>query len=137
MTDNGLAALAAALHAIHPGPRPWVGGLTDEEFAAAILGERGVFLPDGLPHDCETSMTINEDLAQRLAEIARLRTLNLDLIDAGITLRAALDGLGEAAYMDRPPTGSRPVPWTPVKKREWEAWARRIRAALAAAKETP
>jgi len=48
MTDNGLAALAAALHAIHPGPRPWVGGLTDDEFAAAILGERGVFLPDGL-----------------------------------------------------------------------------------------
>jgi len=46
--DRGLSALAAALHAIHPGPRPWVGGLTDDEFAAAILGERGVFLPDGL-----------------------------------------------------------------------------------------
>jgi len=120
MTDNGLAALAAALHAIHPGPRPWVGGLTDEEFAVAILGERGVFLPDGLDAEFDFLARINAEQAATIA-----------------TLRAALDGLGEAAYMDRPPTGSRPVPWTTVKKREWEAWARRIRAALVTAKETP
>jgi hypothetical protein len=50
-----------------------------EHAATFILGERAVFLPEGLPHDCETSMTINEDLAQRReaaeAEIARLRTI--------------------------------------------------------------
>ena len=61
-------------------------------------------------------------------------------------LRAALDAagyevrpkltaerLGELAYADRPPTGPRPVPQTQVKRREWEAWARRILAALDAA----
>ena len=81
MTDNGLAALAAALHAIHPGPRPWVGGLTDDEFAAAILGERGVFLPDGMPTPTAYQ--------KRVVRVARER-------DATIaTLRAALDGLVE------------------------------------------
>ena len=30
-------ALAAALHRIHPGPRPWPGGLTDDEMADHIL----------------------------------------------------------------------------------------------------
>lgn len=50
MTDNGLAALAAALQhaetpvgATYPPIGPYIAR------AAAILGERGVFLPDGLP----------------------------------------------------------------------------------------
>ena len=30
-------ALAAALHRIHPGPRPWPGGLTDDEMADHVL----------------------------------------------------------------------------------------------------
>jgi hypothetical protein len=51
MTDRGLAALAKAIHLLHhhvtivngqPSPD------FDGEFAAAILGERGVFLPEGL-----------------------------------------------------------------------------------------
>jgi len=46
---------------------------------AAILGERGVFLPEGLPHDCATSAALNNDLADDLyaakAEIARLRKI--------------------------------------------------------------
>ena len=58
--DRGLSALAAALHAIHPGPRPWVGGLTDDEFAAAILGERGVFLPDGVEERIAARATAKE-----------------------------------------------------------------------------
>jgi len=48
MTDNGLAALAAAMHkrlAIHGRYTPKCICNFD---AAAILGERGVFLPDGL-----------------------------------------------------------------------------------------
>jgi hypothetical protein len=38
--------------------------------------------------------------------------------------------LAKAAYEDRPPTGPRPVPWTPVKRREWTAWASRIASRL-------
>jgi hypothetical protein len=75
MTDNGLAALAKAIHLLHhhvtivngqPSPD------FDGEFAAAILGERGVFLPTGLEE-------YRELIRQYQAEIA--------------TLRAALDGL--------------------------------------------
>ena len=51
MTDNGLAALAAALHALHCGDLIHSAYRHDhDDDAAAILGERGVFLPDGLPH---------------------------------------------------------------------------------------
>jgi len=57
MTDNGAAALAAALRDIHPGPRPWPGGMTSIECAAAILGERGVFLPDGRTGDAHPRPT--------------------------------------------------------------------------------
>ena len=55
MTDNGLAALAERLKPYQM-PDPWTDDLrtvvmvgTAEEVAAAILGPRGVFLPDGLP----------------------------------------------------------------------------------------
>ena len=54
MTDNGLAALAERLKPYQM-PDPWTDDLrtvvmvgTAEEVAAAILGPRGVFLPDGL-----------------------------------------------------------------------------------------
>ena len=52
MTDNGLAALAAALdpRGFHdPETDDFVMRGTANEIAAAILGPRGVFLPDGLP----------------------------------------------------------------------------------------
>jgi len=70
MTDRGLAALAAALHAklCIPSGADWrlrvcadadEGGIgTDEADADAILGEHGVFLPDGLP---PLSLTIEPD----------------------------------------------------------------------------
>ena len=46
MTDNGLAALAEALvRADYLSPN---GYPTTDSFAAAILGPRGVFLPEGL-----------------------------------------------------------------------------------------
>jgi len=46
MTDNGLAALAEALvRADYLSPN---GYPATDSFAAAILGPRGVFLPDGL-----------------------------------------------------------------------------------------
>jgi len=39
-----------------------------------------------------------------------------------------VERLARLAYEDRPPIGKRPVPWTPVLRREWTAWARRILA---------
>jgi len=49
MTDNGLAALAAALIKGSYLNGSWFDH--EEECAAAILGERGAFLPDGLPQE--------------------------------------------------------------------------------------
>ena len=77
MTDNGLAALAAALYAGDDALRSMAEA---RGAAAAILGERGLFLPDG--HGLcgiQDAMTITE----QAATIA--------------TLRAALVGLVEAA----------------------------------------
>lgn len=37
-----------------------------------------------------------------------------------------VETLARAAYEDRPPIGSRPVPWTPEKRRAWRAWAQRV-----------
>ena len=49
MTDNGLAALAAALHLFGIGCRMADPDDMHPEEAAELLGKRGVFLPDGLP----------------------------------------------------------------------------------------
>jgi len=94
MTDNGLAALAAALHAIHPGPRPWVGGLTDDEFAAAILGERGVFLPDGMP--VPLGNLTEEEIVAAFKSGYLVPRPPAEQAATIATLRAAMDGLVEA-----------------------------------------
>jgi hypothetical protein len=83
--DRGLAALAKALDKVIDdgfyyrdlyGSRP-------AEDAAAILGERGVFLPDGLDPDDKMTMDLMEHaIREDQATIA--------------TLRAALDGLVRA-----------------------------------------
>ena len=84
MNDRGLAALAAAIHSLHhhvtiangqPSPD------FDGEFAAAILGERGVFLPE---EDCGhvgflKATVLHDEIRDRDVTIERLR--------------AALDGL--------------------------------------------
>jgi hypothetical protein len=78
MTDNGLAALAAALYAGDDALRSMAEA---RGAAAAILGERGLFLPDG--HGLcgiQDAMTITE----QAATIA--------------TLRAALDATTEALW---------------------------------------
>jgi len=93
MTDNGLAALAAALHAIHPGPRPWVGGLTDDEFAAAILGERGVFLPDGMP--VPLGNLTEEEIVAAFKSGYLVPRPPAEQAATIATLRAAMDGLVE------------------------------------------
>jgi hypothetical protein len=117
MTDNGLAALAAALSAAahDDGRHYWCKDRNDcglygyaEEFAAAILGERGVFLPDGLEE-------YRELIRQYQAEIA--------------TLRVALDGLVVAAAAVLASDALDPD--------EFLALDRALRAALATAKETP
>jgi hypothetical protein len=123
MADNGLAALAAVLETVMRDSVARVGGpyaalgspevtITFDRaaFAAAILGERGVFLPDGLDGATWTHWVEKDDTIA--------------------TLRAALDGLVEAAdYIVT----------------EYAAWPddaipssiEALRAALAAAKETP
>jgi hypothetical protein len=90
MTDNGLAALAAALYHVtldeddegFDGEAGWQFHGSRDDLAAAILGPRGVFLPDGL----------------RSVEIYNHWAALLDDQAATIaTLRAALDGLVAAA----------------------------------------
>jgi hypothetical protein len=61
MTDNGLAALAERLpcpDANRDEPDEGCGHGLYEECAAAIIGERGVFLPDGLPQPPEGTRLI-------------------------------------------------------------------------------
>jgi hypothetical protein len=107
MSDPRIAALAAALDAAtYPDVAEGYGFDGDiNEFAAAILGEHGVFLPDGYPMDW-------------LVEVREIATL-----------RAALDGLREplgewlVEMMERN--------LTPAEATLYDA----LRAALAAAKE--
>ena len=94
MTDNGHAALAAALHAQMPWrydtyePEDEIGPINSRLDAAAILGERGVFLPDGLPHDCQTSIRLNQGMAETNERLASEITEQAATI---ATLRAALE----------------------------------------------
>ena len=142
MTDNGLAALAAALPL-------WMTerGAPDlaETIAATILGPRGVFLPDGLDAEFDFLARINAEQALTIA-----------------TLRAALDGLVEAAdfrasvefekgwhgpdlllgiafWMDKQ-DDRREAEWdTPAARSvqtDVRRWAEALRAALATARES-
>jgi hypothetical protein len=115
MTDNGLAALAAALYAGDDALRSMAEA---RGAAAAILGERGLFLPDG--HGLcgiQDAMTITE----QAATIA--------------TLRAALDRL--ACYADA--ASDCPYPMHDPEKCDHRYILREeatlARAALATAKE--
>jgi hypothetical protein len=137
MTDNGLAALAAELLALdddNPGVLSDI-GIDDgaaKDAAAAILGERGVFLPDGLQGEPTQFAGIvwHDRYDKAAAEIATLRAqyaaqLNLTIETKGeidtlradaaatidqwadalteiTTLRAALDRLVAAAQMAVP-----------------------------------
>jgi hypothetical protein len=109
MTDNGLAALAAALENHVPIGLSEVRiahdrGRCGVECAAAILGERGVFLPDGRITR-KVLRTWQEGAARDEATIA--------------TLRAAIEKF--LTYDHRAPNTTRAI----------------LHAALAAAKETP
>jgi hypothetical protein len=129
MTDNGLAALAAALHrAFTEKPYEYADGhvapVLRDDAAAAILGERGVFLPEG---DCGHE---EEYLGYWRATNEALATI--------ATLRAALDGLVAAAeevvasaesYSSEDRWGIYPLGLF--------AETAALRAALATAKETP
>ena len=155
MTDNGLAALAAALSAAahDDGRHYWCKDRNDcglygyaEEFAAAILGPRGVFLPDGLDGlipwtciYCEGTWSRDEPITVLQDHIRVCDKHPLRVADATIaTLRAALDGLVEAgrSYIDAVDADlyreGTPEDWW-----EREATLAALRAALATAKETP
>ena len=136
MTDNGLAALSLPVHDLldslgYCGVRgvhlPW----NDvSAIAAAILGERGVFLPDGRPGDSMTRYLEAE------ADVGRLLAVVDQQAEAIATLRAALaaaEALLAAAFSgdDYWTTNSIPMeaPRGVVRK------VRALRAALATAKE--
>jgi hypothetical protein len=90
MTDNGLAALAAAMELhFRPPDAPPGGSYTMETYrrdAAAILGERGVFLPDGLPdYNIAYAAGVEDGKGEQAAEIATLRAA-LDAHHRGLTL---------------------------------------------------
>ena len=127
MNDNGLVALAERLEEYF-GPSWWP-GLTDVTIIAAdtqiaagkILGERGVFLPDGLITR-KVLRTWQEGAARDEATIA--------------TLRAALDDLHIAAIRQEPPKNiSEEAMLAVVRYRQ--SVLDLFRAALATAKETP
>ena len=153
MSDNGLAALAAALPL-------WMTerGTPDlaETIAATILGPRGVFLPDGLDavREADTLEIIrlqhewanaNGDAVREQdeyhEEILALKIScdayagSFERASATIaTLRAALDGLVEAAQMAVPALAyGAPVQAAAGLGDPEPAF----RAALATAKETP
>jgi hypothetical protein len=84
MTDNGLAALAAALDETNTFRILDARGA--EAAAAAILGERGVFLPDGLTDDrigllanmnrlAEANADYGAEIDRQAATIATLRAV--------------------------------------------------------------
>jgi len=154
MTDNGLAALTERLVEVEESkikgecisdacdhdeddpehqPTGWV-GCGD---AAAILGERGVFLPDGAKVRRNAIMVEQDaEIARQAATIATLRAdayATIDLLANALseiaTLRAALDGLVE-------PLGEWLIEMmernlTPAEATLYDA----LRAALATAKE--
>jgi len=132
MSDNGAAALASILHDTYGCRITCRGGrLANDrhpshaeaylDTAAAILGERGVFLPDGLDAAFDFLARTN---AEQAAEIA--------------TLRAALDGLVEVA--EAYTTALDADLYRPGTPEDWwnrEAALAALRSALATAKETP
>jgi len=138
MTDNGRAALAAAL--VIPYPDDQDAGdcamcgepirvESVKEFAAAILGERGVFLPDGLPEVSIKGLLEDFDGAPYPEDFQRaVAVREADYLGQIATLRAALDGLVEA--------GERVLEYGHIRPFA-DAARDQLRAALAAAKETP
>ena len=118
MTDNGAAALGAALHHYRGTCELWTiseaaCSIDHRVVAAAILGPRGVFLPEGL----------GPVMVGMAEEIARLRAA----LPSEATLEASIDLMGQMAVGGSlGPTGRQ------LAKR----LAERLRAALAA-KETP
>ena len=141
MTDRGLAALAAALTDLFPAAQHDRWPFTPQQVAAAILGERGVFLPDGL---LSTSMQLEAIAARYEAEVAasnaRIAVLTGAKPDPRLAtiacLRAALDGLvvavPEAELAARFGNGDR-YPLGGEVEIEGRIFA--LRAALAKAKE--
>ena len=77
MTDNGLAALAVALvRADYLSPN---GYPTTDSFAAAILAERGVFLPEGLTGE---DLRRSDFFDEQATTIAALRdALDVRMVD--------------------------------------------------------
>ena len=105
MTDNGAAALAAALIKGSYLNGSWFDH--EEECAAAILGERGAFLPDGdCGHSPEWAQMANGALDIAEEQAATIANLNAGeaewhrratLAEATIaTLRAALEIIANA-----------------------------------------
>ena len=138
MTDNGLAALAAAL--LHQPPDYDPIGMSDgyrREYAAAILADGAVFLPDGRASNAIRALSEQGAfIIMQEDEIAALRAALDGLVAAGeyLTGRGFLDIDGE--------TGDEECHWcgawghrAPDVRHEPDCEWSVLRAALATAKE--
>jgi hypothetical protein len=147
MTDNGLAALAAALE--HEGDACSYDAATDSlrcpgseahiGLARRLLGERGVFLPDGLPEVSIKGLLEDFDGAPYPEDFQRaVAVREADYLGQIATLRAAL-GLPGALCEWIVNRGDRcKADGVDVRERnpgEWTIVCDRHRAALAHAKE--
>jgi len=137
MTDNGLAALTEALHHYRGTCELWTMSeascpIDHAKDAAAILGPRGVFLPDGLPEVSIKGLLEDFDGAPYPEDFQRaVAVREADYLGQIATLRVALDGLVDD-FVDELPE----LPDDHII--EWETTLGALRrAALDAVKETP
>ena len=89
MTDNGLAALAAALIKGSYLNGSWFDH--EDECAAAILGERGVFLPDGAPDGFVWALVKEDNPVRQLVGLY-IKDANEDIASLRAALNAAVQG---------------------------------------------
>ena len=106
MTDNGLAALATAIHVgrnhqhdprADERPHAHLISEREQEEAAAILGPRGVFLPDGtVPSDIGMSWVPTAAWEEQAATIAALRVaLDVRMVVQAINAVAKRHGVAK------------------------------------------
>jgi hypothetical protein len=144
VTDNGLAALATAIHVgrnhqhdprADERPHAHLISEREQEEAAAILGPRGVFLPDGLPEVSIKGLLEDFDGAPYPEDFQRaVAVREADYLGQIATLRAAPQLTREQwdDTADALDTLCTYEPEMEVNRERWRTISAMIRAALAA-----
>jgi len=139
MTDNGLAALAAALHHYRGTCELWTISeaacpIDHRVDAAAILAERGVFLPEGLPEVSIKGLLEDFDGAPYPEDFQRaVAVREADYLGQIATLRAALEDM-VAWLASRDATNWSPG-WSEDYRNGYDTAVEEVRTALATAEE--